>query len=305
MRIEQLRYIYEIIAAGSLRSAADHLHTTQQNLSAYVANLEKEIGTKLFIRTPEGMQLTDDGKKLIPLFKELTSTYEKILNMGARQDIISDVKGKLSFACHFTITRFISSSILDDFCSLFPNIDLTLIEVYTDDINDILEDENELDVILFPIDQENLSKIITPNGFSVRTVAKDSLVLVCGKDSPLAKRRKVAISSLKDQPYVAFFSAKPEETWTFKKIFLNHGVQPARLSQCNVESLYLKRIASGCISISTKLTSKHTNYFKPYQISSVPFKEDTSFYYAIATKDSEPAHYLSKLVKDTLQRYLD
>lgn len=307
MRVEQLNYIYEIISAGSLRSAAERLHTTQQNLSAYVANLEKEIGIKIFERSPEGMKLTKDGEKLLPLFNELSDTYERILNAGIKQGVVSMKKGKLRFACNFTIARFITSDVMVKFYEMFPNVDLTLIEVYTDDLNEIVASENDLDIVLFPIDQSRLSALSSPDDYTVRTVAKDSLVLVCGKDSPLANRKKVSVSSLVDHPYVAFFTAAPEDTWTYQKVFAEHNVHPNRITQCNIESLYLKMISTGSFSISTRLTARHTDFFKPYQIVSIPFREDESFYYAIAARhnDKECAMYFANLVEKTLQRFLD
>ena len=307
MRTEQLYYIYEIIASGSLRAAASHLHTTQQNLSVFVANLEKEIGTKIFERSPEGMHLTKEGENLLPLFNELSTTYEKILYIGKKETIISEEKGTLRFACDFTITRFITSDVIEKFNEMFPNINLTLIEIFNENVDSIFQTASNFDIILFPINKHQLTKISLSTDYAVRTVVKDSLVLICGKDTPLSTRKKVSISSLKNYSYVAFFTTQPESTWTYQKIFIENNIYPKHITQCNVEPLYLRLISNGAFSISTRLTARHTNLFSPYQIVAIPFKDDTSFYYAIAThkKNNIASQYFSDLIEKTLQRFLD
>lgn len=307
MRVEQIHYINEIIASGSLRAAASRLHTTQQNLSAFIANLEKEIGIQIFERSPDGMHLTTDGEQLLPLFNNLSTTYEKILSFGNNPSIISEEKGKLRFACNFTITRFITSDVFEKFNEIFPNIDLTLIETFDKSLENILQSSNDYDVILFPIDKDQLKTISIPDDYTIRTVIKDSLVLICGKNTPLSSRKKISISSLKDYAYTAFFTTKPEDTWTYQKIFIENNIQPKHITQCNVESFYLRLISNGAFSISTRLTTRHTNFLKAYQIISISFKEDTSFYYAIATrKNSKQAiQIFSDLIEKMLQRFLD
>ena len=62
MRLEQLEYFIKVADKQSLSYAAEELFISQQALSTSIKNLETEFKTKLFIRTPRGMSLSEDGK---------------------------------------------------------------------------------------------------------------------------------------------------------------------------------------------------------------------------------------------------
>ncbi|NED50293.1 LysR family transcriptional regulator, partial [Micromonospora aurantiaca] len=51
---------------GQFRHAADELGVTQQAVSKRIAALERELGVRLFTRTPRGVELTGDGRAFLP-----------------------------------------------------------------------------------------------------------------------------------------------------------------------------------------------------------------------------------------------
>lgn len=62
MNVQQLRFILEIAYSGSLSLASKKLFVSQPGLSRVVKSVEGELGTRLFIRGKNGMQLTENGK---------------------------------------------------------------------------------------------------------------------------------------------------------------------------------------------------------------------------------------------------
>ena len=65
MRLEQLIYFVELAKCRSLHKAADHLFIAHQSLYTSMQNLEKEMGTALFVRSKSGMTLTPNGEKFL------------------------------------------------------------------------------------------------------------------------------------------------------------------------------------------------------------------------------------------------
>ena len=49
--IESWDWLIQLIEAGSFTRASERLHISQQTLSSRVASLEKELGTKLVVRS--------------------------------------------------------------------------------------------------------------------------------------------------------------------------------------------------------------------------------------------------------------
>ena len=56
-----MEYFIKVADKQSLSYAAEELFISQQALSTSIKNLETEFKTKLFIRTPRGMSLSEDG----------------------------------------------------------------------------------------------------------------------------------------------------------------------------------------------------------------------------------------------------
>ena len=66
MELRQLKRFLAVYDQGSLVLAAKSLGLTQQALSASLANLEEELGVRLFSRSPGGVtRPTDYGETLV------------------------------------------------------------------------------------------------------------------------------------------------------------------------------------------------------------------------------------------------
>jgi len=64
MELYQLNTFVIVAEEGHLTRAAERLHANQPTVSAHIKSLEEELETRLFIRTPKGMQLTEAGERL-------------------------------------------------------------------------------------------------------------------------------------------------------------------------------------------------------------------------------------------------
>ena len=62
MELRHLRYFAAVVEAKGYRNASRHLHIAQPALSQAVADLEAEMGVKLFIRKGSGVHLTAAGE---------------------------------------------------------------------------------------------------------------------------------------------------------------------------------------------------------------------------------------------------
>ena len=64
----------------SFTKAAESLGVTQSAISRHVINLEDILGEKLFERRPQGLELTDQGKALLPAVTQAFDGLERALN---------------------------------------------------------------------------------------------------------------------------------------------------------------------------------------------------------------------------------
>ncbi len=62
----QLRQFLAVVDAGNFTKAADRINLTQPSLSMGIAELERQLGTMLFIREKRRIRLTDAGNRFLP-----------------------------------------------------------------------------------------------------------------------------------------------------------------------------------------------------------------------------------------------
>lgn len=87
MELRVLAYFLAVAREENFTKAAKQLHVTQPTLSRQIAELEEELGTKLFIRSNHNIVLTESGMLLKRRAQEIISLADK-----TRQDFLGDGK---------------------------------------------------------------------------------------------------------------------------------------------------------------------------------------------------------------------
>jgi LysR family glycine cleavage system transcriptional activator len=142
MRLPSLNALRAFEAAARHQSfvkAADELHVTQGAVSRHVKLLEDELGVLLFRRQPRGIELTAQGRALLP---ELTAAFERIAQ-AARQISLGD--RELRIGCHPTLASRWLIRHLAGFQAVRPEIRVTLGLICDDD--DFVRDGFDLGIV--------------------------------------------------------------------------------------------------------------------------------------------------------------
>jgi DNA-binding transcriptional LysR family regulator len=71
----QLRYFLAVVDSGNFSRAAAQCHVTQPTLSSGIANLERIIGAKLFLRNSRRVELTPPGTRLLAHARRIESEF--------------------------------------------------------------------------------------------------------------------------------------------------------------------------------------------------------------------------------------
>lgn len=73
----QLRQFLAVVDTGSFTRAANSLNIAQPSLSAGIAELERQLGTRLFVRERRRIRLTNAGNALLPLARSIERTFHQ------------------------------------------------------------------------------------------------------------------------------------------------------------------------------------------------------------------------------------
>lgn len=170
-KLDLYKVFCEVGKEKSFSKAAKSLYMTQPAVSQSIAQLERELDTKLFIRTARGAEFTKEGTLLFDYINSainLISTGEEKL-YEARNLIV----GELRIGVGDTISRYFLLSYLEKFHKNYPNIKLKIINSTTLELCNILK-AGKLDIAIcnFPIEDEELK---------LKETMKISDIFVCGE----------------------------------------------------------------------------------------------------------------------------
>lgn len=84
MDLKQLEYFLICAKHASLTRAAEELYTTQPHVSMVIRSLEKELGVKLFHRRSNGVELTEEGRRIL-VFAENTWKNTELIASVCRE----------------------------------------------------------------------------------------------------------------------------------------------------------------------------------------------------------------------------
>src|SRR5258708_25589548 len=79
MNLQQLRYASALAELGSFVDAAEQCGVTQPTLSNGVAQLEQELGLRLFFRTTRKVQLSEFGRHPLPSIADLLNAQTALV----------------------------------------------------------------------------------------------------------------------------------------------------------------------------------------------------------------------------------
>lgn len=148
MNFLSMDYFIMVAHEKSFTKAAEHLHITQQTLSAHIASVEKELGCQLFLRNVP-LKLTYAGE----VFLRYATDFQKRYSTMQRefQDITKNTKGKLRIGIGYTRGRTIMPLLIDEFQKDYPLLQIELIEDSNEMLQKyLLEREIDLAIASFP-----------------------------------------------------------------------------------------------------------------------------------------------------------
>ena len=97
MEFRVLKYFLTVVREENITKAANVLHITQPTLSRQLAQLEEDIGVKLFNRGTRKISLTNEGMLLRRRAEEIISLVDKTEQELNEQDEMLD--GVISLGC--------------------------------------------------------------------------------------------------------------------------------------------------------------------------------------------------------------
>ncbi|MDD3314919.1 MAG: LysR family transcriptional regulator, partial [Syntrophaceticus sp.] len=156
---------------GSFTKAAEHLFTTQSNVSKHIKRLETYLGAPLFIRDGKNIQLTNMGNLFILEAKDIVTRLEKFRE-GISKSSIGEF-GYLRLGYQSDINLEDIASITSTFSSTYPNVEIIFTKkaIESDLLSAVYNGELDLSLTSATVG-------LDLEGICYREIAPNELVLV-------------------------------------------------------------------------------------------------------------------------------
>src|ERR1700740_904250 len=196
-------YFDEVARRGALRRAADSLHIAPSAVDRQIIQLEEELGTQLFERTPSGMRMTAAGELLIDGVRRWRRDLQRI--RSEIDNLIGLRRGTVAVGLVEGAIEFIAAAAAA-FQQRYPAIEFRMEVCGAQGVIDrVHAGEVDVGVTFNP-----------PNNPALRLdrTMIYRLGLVVRPDHPLAKQSVVTIPDCAQYPLVI-----PAETLSLRRVF--------------------------------------------------------------------------------------
>ncbi|MCS6957356.1 MAG: LysR family transcriptional regulator [Aquificaceae bacterium] len=123
--ISKLKTFVAVADLGSFSKASEILYITQPAVTQQIKALERIVGAKLFQRQGGRIVLTDEGKRIYQIAKNLLGSYETLMEEMAK--IKKDFKDTLLLGISTTLSEYKVPELLVEFHKQLPNISIRVL----------------------------------------------------------------------------------------------------------------------------------------------------------------------------------
>jgi molybdate transport repressor ModE-like protein len=196
--VRRMKVLREVATQGSFSAAAEALNFTQSAVSQHIAALEREAGTQLVERRRGGARLTDAGRVLVQhadaILARMDSAEEELAALaglrGGRLRLISFQSGNATLA-----PRAVAA-----FRARHPDVELSLAEAEPEQACSLLR-TGEVDLALV-YDHPTVPELLGDD-MELTHLVDDGYEAIVPIDHPLARRRRLQLSDLAEEAWVA------------------------------------------------------------------------------------------------------
>ena len=184
--------IFEIVSEkGSFAKAAAILRLTPSAVSHSIAKLEDDLGCQLFWRNRSGVELTEEGKRLLPYIKKIQASNDELLLEASR--IRNSEVGLVKVGVFYSVAANWLPRILKKFKADCPGIEVEIFEGGYADIAKWIE-ERKVDIgFLSNLTAENMDYTV---------LKKEPLIYVTPPDFVPKNKTYVTIEEMKENELI-------------------------------------------------------------------------------------------------------
>jgi DNA-binding transcriptional LysR family regulator len=189
MNYTQIRSFNAVTKHRSFTKAAKILSVSQSAISEQVKSVESRFKIKLFIRNGSGILLTDYGKKLYDITKDIDDIHEQALNLLKSSNRLT--RGTLNIG---TVAPIHLMPILSKFSKKFPKINCNIVFGNSVQIKEkLLRKEIDIGILADINDQSQLYS---------KPLVRDKLLLFASIKNTISKTKSISFKDIVNETFI-------------------------------------------------------------------------------------------------------
>ena len=269
MDIRQLRYFRAVAEELNFTRAAERLHISQPPLTRQIQALEASLGVALFLRKPQGVQLTEAGKTLLADARNLASLVEQSVEraqMAGQGDI-----GRLDVGFFGTAAFDVLPRVLAAYREAHPRVKVVL-------------HPGQTPAQVVALRQGRVAAVFERQlprdpDIAVEVAAKEAVFVALPEGHRLAERDAIEVEELHGEPMILPEGLPPQMSGMAVKVFHSHGMALTEGPRCldMTSGTVLVSCGAGLFLVPASMTvvhmpgvvyrplrTKHANRFELY-----------------------------------------
>jgi DNA-binding transcriptional LysR family regulator len=205
MNLNHAMVVLAVAEHGSVSRAATALRLSQPAVSRTVKELETQLGTKLFARSPKGVQLTAPGRALVAharTVRDETLRTERLLG-----DLAAEPEGRLAVGLSLISAHAVIGAALTEVSAANPQARFEVVRRAGHELLQRLR-AGDLDVA-FVHTARAPGNMESVEGLEAHPLYLDEMVVVARPRHPLARRREVPLPELPTRGWILWSRDTP------------------------------------------------------------------------------------------------
>ncbi len=209
------KIFYCVAKCGSISSAAKQLYLSQPTVSYSIANLEKELGCTLFVRTKKGVILTPEAQML---YKHVAKACEHIFQAEEEIHEVKNLqKGIVRIGASVVTLHHYLLPLLEEFRDEYPQIRLKISNFTTPSaIRAIKSNLIDFAIVVLNAASSLDTLVVIP-------LCDLQDIVIAGEKYAFLKQKELSLSDLNNYPLICMEQGTSTRKY-LDDIFLNSGI---------------------------------------------------------------------------------
>lgn len=268
METSRYRAFLKSVELGSFSKAAKALSYTPSGVSQLIGALEKDLQFPVLERMRNGVRLTENGKRILPIARAIVQEEERLFQLSSELRGLSI--GSVTIASYPSVASHWLSKVLKDFREQFPHIEIRVMEGIHQEISEWL-DNKEVDLGFMSYDPHT--------SYDWIPLAYDPMIAVLPTTHPLANSTSYPLHECSNEDFI--MPGKGQDIDTLG-VLSRHNLHPRIAYETIETAATLGLIEAGMgITITNSLSTEKYDF----KVCKIPIEPSEAILVGIAIPD--------------------